>query len=95
VPDAGLPARGLLGRHLAELSDPEDLPRLRAEMDALAQGGLDVQFEKRWLRKDGSRMRTLERVSTLRDAQGRPSSLLWLSFDLADGRSGQDGGRAQ
>ena len=45
-----------------------------------------MQFEKRWVRRDGRRMRTLERVSAIRNADGPPVSLLWLSFDLADGK---------
>jgi hypothetical protein len=45
-----------------------------------------VQFEKRWVCRNGRRMRTLERVSAIQDSKGQPGSLLWLSFDLADGQ---------
>jgi two-component system CheB/CheR fusion protein len=76
----------LLKKRLADLTDAADLPRVKAEVQALAQGGPDVQFEKRWVRKDGTRVRTLERVSAIRDGNGQPGSLLWLSFDLADGQ---------
>jgi two-component system CheB/CheR fusion protein len=76
----------LLKRRVSDLTDAADMPRVLAEMQALAKDGPEVQFEKRWVRKDGTRVRTLERVSAIREGQGSPSSLLWLSFDLADGQ---------
>jgi hypothetical protein len=59
---------------------------VQAELKALAEGGGAVQFEKRWVCRNGRRMRTLERVSAIQDSKGQPGSLLWLSFDLADGQ---------
>jgi two-component system, chemotaxis family, CheB/CheR fusion protein len=76
----------LLGKRLVDLTDAADMPRLQAELKAMAEGGGAVQFEKRWVRRDGRRMRTLERVSAIQDSKGQPGSLLWLSFDLADGQ---------
>jgi two-component system CheB/CheR fusion protein len=76
----------LMKRRVADLTDEADMPRVHAEVQALSKGGADAQFEKRWVRKDGSRVRTLERVSAIRDGQGQPGSLLWLSFDMADGQ---------
>ena len=76
----------LLKKRLSDLTDPADLPRMQEELKALAKDGPDAQFEKRWVRKDGARVRTLERVSAIRDGHGQPGSLLWLSFDLADGQ---------
>jgi two-component system CheB/CheR fusion protein len=73
----------LLGKRIGDLTDPADLPLVQAEARAVAEGGPCTQFEKRWVRKDGSRLRTLERVSAIRDTHGRPASLLWLSFDIA------------
>ena len=49
--------------------------------DSLSAGGADLQMKKRYVRADGSRVRTRERVSAIRDADGTPTSLLLVSFD--------------
>ncbi|MGM9486380.1 chemotaxis protein CheB [Ideonella sp. YS5] len=79
----GYPREELLGRRIGDLTDPADLPLVQAEARAVSEGGPYTQFEKRWVRKDGSRLRTLERVSAIRDAWHPPASLLWLSFEVA------------
>jgi two-component system CheB/CheR fusion protein len=78
----------LLRRRLPDITDPADLPVVRARYEAVMADGADVQVDKRYVRADGSRMRTLERVSALRDPQGKARSLLLVSFDLADERPG-------
>ena len=40
-------------------------------------------MDKRYIRKDGARVRTLERVSAIRDGNGAATSLLLLSFEPA------------
>ena len=60
--------------------------RAAAVRGAGGADGADVtQLERGYLRKDGSRLQQLERVSAIRDAAGRPVSLLTLSFDPAPG----------
>ena len=71
----------LLRRRLADITDPEDVARVRAQLESLAAGGADLQVKKRYLRADGRRLHTRERVSAIRDADGAPTSLLMVSFD--------------
>jgi two-component system CheB/CheR fusion protein len=74
----------LLRRRMSDITDPEDLAGVRAQFQAAAADGSDVQTDKRYVRADGTRIRTHERVSALRDQHGKPSSLLVVSFDLTD-----------
>jgi two-component system CheB/CheR fusion protein len=71
----------LLRRRLSDITDPDDAARVRRQLDALAGGGSAVQVRKRYVRADGSRLSTLERASAIRDAHGKPTSLLLVSFD--------------
>lgn len=80
----------LLRKRLSDLTDAEDLPRVQAQFEALARGGPDIQVEKRYVRKNGSRVRVHERVSAIRDASGTPGSLLLLSFDPLEGGDGTE-----
>ena len=84
----------LLQRRLRDVTDPEDLPRVLARYEALAQGGEDFQLDKRLVRKNGSRTWAHERVSAIRDAGGRARSILTLSFDASDLRPRDRGGDA-
>jgi len=65
---------------VADVTDPEDLPRAQPLLEAIAKGGPDVQIDKRYVRRDGSRVPTHERVSAIRGANGVPISLLLLSL---------------
>jgi two-component system CheB/CheR fusion protein len=71
----------LLRRRLADITDPEDVARVRAQLESLAAGGADLQVKKRYVRADGRRLHTRERLSAIRDADGAPTSLLMVSFD--------------
>jgi two-component system, chemotaxis family, CheB/CheR fusion protein len=71
----------LLRRRLSDITDPADVERVRAQLDSLASGGADLQVRKRYVRADGSRLHTRERVSAIRDIDGKPTSLLLVSFD--------------
>ena len=66
---------------VADVTDPQDVPRLQPLFEAIVGGGPDVQIDKRYLRRDGSRVPTHERVSAIRGANGVPTSLLLLSLD--------------
>jgi two-component system, chemotaxis family, CheB/CheR fusion protein len=85
----------LLGKRLEELTEPEDLPALHEHLTALQNGSSELQGERRWLRAVGRPLRTIERISTLRESGGQPSSLLWLSIDLVDGAPGGQPGERQ
>jgi two-component system CheB/CheR fusion protein len=71
----------LLRRRLSDITDPADVERVRTQLDSLASGGADLQVRKRYVRADGSRLHTRERVSAIRDVDGKPTSLLLVSFD--------------
>ncbi|HEU5295428.1 MAG TPA: CheR family methyltransferase, partial [Burkholderiaceae bacterium] len=77
----GYPRDELVKKRLSDITDPDDWPRVRAQLAALSDGGADLQVDKRFVRRDGSRVRTLERVSAIRDGAGKPTSLLLVSFD--------------
>jgi two-component system CheB/CheR fusion protein len=74
----------LLRKRFADITDPQDLALTQAQYSALSAGEPYAQLSKYYLRKDGRRVRMLERVSALRDGNGKPSSLLSLSFDSHD-----------
>ena len=74
----------LLQRGMRDIIDPQDLPASIAQLEVLARGGPDSQINRQYVRKDGSRVRTQERVRALRDAAGKPVSLLFISFDLSE-----------
>jgi two-component system CheB/CheR fusion protein len=77
---------------LVDITDTEDHARVQARLDALINGGSHAQFDKRYVRRDGSRIRVLERVSVIRDERGQPASLLLLSFEAAEGKDGMQPG---
>ncbi|HSN31763.1 MAG TPA: chemotaxis protein CheB [Ideonella sp.] len=74
----------LLRLRLEDITEPQDLPRVRERMQSLVHGGPDLRFDRCYVRKDGTRVTMHERVSAIRDAAGRPTSLLSMSFDLPD-----------
>ncbi|MCL4182955.1 MAG: PAS domain S-box protein [Burkholderiaceae bacterium] len=74
----------LLQRRLHEITEPEDLPRVLACMQGLAQGGPDQKIDHRYVHRNGSRVTVHDRISVIRDTAGRPASLLILSVDVPD-----------
>ncbi len=75
----------LLQKSLADITEPEDLERVRERFAALARGGSEAQVERAYVCRNGARLRVIERVSALRDAGGATASLLVLSFDPPGG----------
>jgi two-component system CheB/CheR fusion protein len=74
----------LLQLSVRDIIDPRELPDAVAQLDAVAHGGPDSQMNRQYLRKDRSRVRTLERVRALRDEAATPTSLLFILFDLSE-----------
>ncbi len=72
----------LLGMGILDLAHPDDRPDDRARYRALAGGGPDFRFEKRCLRKDGSALWVENRVSGIRDAEGRVQSMVTVLIDI-------------
>jgi two-component system CheB/CheR fusion protein len=79
----GYSHRELLDMRLADVIDPEDHPRVRRQYQAVAAGGPQQELCTRYVRRDGRRVRVLERISAIRDPGGHATSLLSLSFDSA------------
>jgi PAS domain S-box-containing protein len=71
----------LLRRRQADITDPDDLPRLRAQLEALAAGGAATEVHRRYVRSDGMRVPVRERLSPIRAGGGLPASVLLVSFD--------------
>jgi len=71
----------LLRLRLSDITDAGDFARLQAQFEQLVGGAPGIQVDKRYVRKDGTRVPALDRVSTIRDASGKPRSLLLLSFE--------------
>ncbi len=74
----------LLRKTLSDITEPADIVPVRERFAAIAQGGADAQVERDYVRRDGSRLRVVERVSAIRDAGGATASLLALSFERAE-----------
>ena len=81
----------LLRLRIQDVTHPADLPRNQELLDKLVAGGPDFQIEKRYRRKDGSSVRVSNRVSGVRDAHGKVTSILTVSIDL-EYRKPTDGG---
>ena len=71
----------LLRLRLSDITDVGDFARLKAQFAQLVAGAPGIQVDKRYVRRDGTRVPALDRVSTIRDASGKPTSLLLLSFE--------------
>ena len=82
----------LMRKRLCDITDAGDLPRVQSRLDALVNGGTHAQFDKRFVCKNGDRLRVHERVSVIRGQTGAPASLLLLSFELAEESAGAAGG---
>jgi two-component system CheB/CheR fusion protein len=70
----------LLRRRLIDIAAPEDLAHVREQYQRAARDGTDVEIDRRYVRADGERVRALERVCVLRDRNGKPRSMLVVSF---------------
>lgn len=81
----GYDAAELVGRHVAELTHPDDLEVTAAHLGALADGReRDIIFEKRYRRRDGSTVWCLTSATAVRDAEGRPQKLIGVIEDISD-----------
>jgi two-component system CheB/CheR fusion protein len=75
----------LVGRRMADLTEPADADRVRVALESLGTGAAAVRVTRRYRRQDGSTVPVQDRVSVIRDGSGRPASVLWLSVDEALG----------
>jgi len=76
---------------LVDITDSADHPHVQARVDALIQGASHTQVNKRYVCKNGARLRVHERLSVIRDERGQPASLLLLSFEPVEGEDAPQG----
>ena len=88
----GYAADELLGRRLEEVTHAEDQQlSVRAGTELVARAGEDFlpQYEKRYLRKDGSVLWASVAVSLVRDADGRPEYFIAMVQDISERKQAQ------
>ena len=78
----GVPSEALVGRHLADLTHPDDLAASLAQRAAALAGALrPFVLTPRLVRSDGQAIRMRIRSTLLRDADGRPLQFLSMVED--------------
>ena len=99
IVEANSTYQGMLGysedelreRTIFDLTHPEDVPRNRQLFDDLATGRRSsYQFEKRFIRKDGSIFWGRLTVYPLRDERGRPTHHIGLVEDVSERRGAKE-----
>ena len=86
----GYTERDLLGRSIAEVTDPESLADTMAAVDRLAAGGPDFVIEKNYRRRDGTVLPATSTVSALRDEHGAYLGLVAVIIDATERRRFED-----
>src|SRR5215207_5340469 len=72
----------LLGKTIWELTYTDDLEENKRLFKAMITQGESYQFEKRFIRKDGSKLWTSVSVSTIRDLSGQPKGGVGVVIDI-------------
>lgn len=72
----------LLGKTIDELTHPEDAGATRAAFKRLVKDGCAIEYEKRYIRKDGSVLWVDVSASPLRDFHGKPVSTVAVVVDI-------------
>ncbi|MDB6114187.1 MAG: sensor histidine kinase response regulator [Lacunisphaera sp.] len=77
----------LLRLTFVQITHPDDVARTIASNQQVASGGVDrVQFEKRYIRKDGSILEAAVSIGLIRDAGGAPKYLVGQISDISERR---------
>lgn len=75
------------GRHFAEFTHPDDVDGNKALVAKLKAGGLEkLEFDKRYLHKDGREVWAHVSSTLLRDPEGRPLRFLTQMVDVTEQR---------
>ncbi|MDP9438859.1 MAG: PAS domain S-box protein, partial [Actinomycetota bacterium] len=81
----GYSGKELLGKPIAEISHPEDVPDDDELNAALVAGDLgSYRREKRYVRKDGEVIWVCPTISVVRDADGEPQFLVGMVEDITE-----------
>ncbi|MBA4116040.1 MAG: PAS domain S-box protein, partial [Rubrobacter sp.] len=87
----GYSGEELLGKSIAEISHPADLPEDRELHAALLAGDLDFyRREKRYVRKDGEIIWVCPTVSAVRNAEGEPQFLVGMVEDITESKEREE-----
>ena len=76
------PREELLGKHISELTPPDDLPQSLKLFQKCVADGAAFTLEKRYVRKDGAEVWVKNSVSLLRDAAGKPQYVMAVVIDI-------------
>ncbi len=82
----GYTSAELIGRHMLEIVHPGDREMEQAHFERLVGEGKPFEIEKRYVRKDGSKVWVHHSASVLRDAAGQPQSCFTLAIDITQRR---------
>jgi diguanylate cyclase (GGDEF)-like protein/PAS domain S-box-containing protein len=83
----GFDRADLVGRHLADVTHPDDEDPGRADRRAaIADGATDYRVEKRFIRADGEVVWAVAHVTVMRDEAGRPQHLLGLVQEVTESK---------
>lgn len=81
---AGYTPEELIGRDNLELAPPDERERSRQFTEQLLSGAIEIQRDRRLLRKDGSTRWIRLTAKMLRDESGQPLYGIILFFDITD-----------
>lgn len=73
----------LLTKTIWELTDPESLEATHATVAALLAGAEQAQLEKRYIRKDGTRLQASSSLNAVRDASGQFLGISAIVLDIS------------
>ncbi|HSL44819.1 MAG TPA: PAS domain S-box protein [Anaerolineales bacterium] len=74
----------LLGKKIWDLTYAEDLKENKRLFQRMVEEGASYQFEKRFIRKDGSHLWTNVTVSTIRGLNGKPKGGVGVIIDIEE-----------
>src|SRR5215211_822510 len=80
----------LLGKTLWELTYVDDLEENQRLFKGMITQGESYQFEKRFIRKDGTKLWTSVSVSTIRDLSGKPKGGVGVVIDIDERKRGEE-----
>lgn len=81
----GYTTEEIVGLTLADLTHPEDMPRVNRRIEDIRGGsGAPANVERRYLRKDGSHIWVSIAATIKRDAAGRPTHLIGIMRDISE-----------
>jgi PAS domain S-box-containing protein len=86
----GRPREELLGLRMQDITHPLDLPQNLPLFRSATQEGGAFEIEKRYLRPDGSFVWVLNSVTTVLDAEGRPTSTICVTIDATGRKTAEE-----